>query len=118
VSQIQLINLLLRIFLISGFASIVLWVALYSAWARWWRNVIGRTLVVKDALIAMLLVPTSLSLFFNLSRLDSLATAWADVVLIGLITPVMAWRVVAWSRLRRPEAGKHREDQDDDDGAR
>lgn len=110
-TEIQLIDLLLRVFLISGFASIVLWVALYSAWAKWWRNVIGRTLVVKDALIAMLLVPTSLALFFHLSRADSIVTAWADVVLIGLITPVMAWRVVAWSKFRRED---RREDPDDD----
>jgi hypothetical protein len=113
VTQIQLIDLLLRVFLISGFASIVLWVVLYSAWAKWWKNVVGRTIVVKDVLIGLLLIPTSLSLFFNLSRLDSLTTAWADVVLIGLITPVMAWRIVSWSRLRHPREGRHREDPDD-----
>lgn len=99
----RLITFLLRVFLISGFASIALWVGMYTAWAPWWRNAVGRTLVVKDALIALLLIPTTLSLFFHLNRGSSLKVGWADVVLIGLITPVMVWRVVSWGRFARRE---------------
>jgi predicted ABC-type exoprotein transport system permease subunit len=101
VSQDQVIGLLLRTFLISGFASIVLWVVLYSVWAPWWRNMVGRTIVVKDALIAALLVPTAVALFVHLSRRNSLDLAWADVALLALITPVMSWRIVSWARYRR-----------------
>lgn len=100
-SQDQLIALLLKIALISGFVSLVAWIAVYTRLARWWRNPLGRTLVVKSALIAGLFVPTTLSLFFNLNRLDSRIAAWADVVLIGAVAPVMIWRTVVWVKLAR-----------------
>lgn len=100
-TETQLITLLLRIGLIAGFLSILLWVALYTYWARWWKNTVGRTLVIKDILIAILLIPTTLSLFVHLNRANSLTVAWIDVGLIGLIAPVMCWRVVTWARFTR-----------------
>jgi len=110
VTEEHVIDLLLRVFLISGFASIIVWVVLYTRWARWWENTVGRTIVIKDVLIAAVLVPTALALFLHLSRRDSLNVAWADVALIGLITPVMCWRIVVWARISR---GKPPDDQQD-----
>lgn len=99
-TQTQVIVLLLKIGLISGFASIALWVAVYTGLARWWKNPLGRTLVIEAGLIAGLFVPQIMSLFFNLNRLDSRIAAWADVALIGLVTPVMLWRTVVWLRMQ------------------
>lgn len=102
-SQDGLIVLLLKIGLISGFSSIVLWVAVYTRLAKWWHNPLGRTLVVKSALLAGLFVPTALSLFFHLNRFDSRIAAWADVILIGAVTPVMTWRIAVWLRLHKTD---------------
>lgn len=102
-SQDQWIALLLKIGLVSGFAAITVWVAVYSRLARWWKNPVGRTLVIEAALIAGLFVPQILSLFFSLNRFDSYIAAWADVALIGLVTPVMTWRVIVWLRLDRTD---------------
>lgn len=105
-SQEQLIVLLLKIALIAGFTSIIGWVAVYTRLAKWWRNPIGRTLVIKSLLLAGLLVPTTLSLFFKLTRTGSLIAAWVDVVLIGGIAPVMCWRTAVWLReYRRGKPG-------------
>lgn len=95
------IVLALKIVLVSGFVSLVTWIAVYTRLARWWRNPIGRTLVAKTALIALLFIPTALSLFFHLSARDSRIAGWTDVVLIGLVTPVMWWRIRVWLRLHR-----------------
>jgi len=100
-TQDSLIILLLKVGLIAGFASIGLWTAVYSALASWWESPVGRTLVIEAALIAGLFVPQILSLFFNLNRLDSRIAAWADVTLIGLVSPVMLWRTLVWVRLSR-----------------
>lgn len=109
-SQDQLIILLLKIFLISGFATLVAWVALYTWLTKGgaWRNPIGQTLVIKTLLIAMLFVPQILSLFFQLNRLDSRIAAWTDVTLIGLVTPIMTWRSVVWVRLSRKDRDQDR----------
>lgn len=109
-TQDQWLVLLLKVFCVTGFLSLVGWIAVYTALAPWWRNAIGRTLVAGTALVALLLVPTSLSLFFHFGRLHRLAVAWTDVVLIGLITPVMVWRSAVWIRLHRAgrlPAGSH-----------
>lgn len=98
-TQTQAIVLCLKIGLVAGFASIAVWVAVYSRLAFWWRNAIGRTLVIEAALIAGLFVPQILSLFFSLNRFDSRVAAWADVTLIGLVTPVMLWRTAAFLRM-------------------
>jgi hypothetical protein len=102
-SQTQAIVLLLKIGLIAGLASIAGWIAVYHALTKggWWKNPVGRTLVIEAALIALLFVPQILSLFFDLTRLDSRIAAWSDVVLIGLVAPVMCWRSLVWLRLDR-----------------
>lgn len=107
-SQDDAIILCLKIGLISGFATLVLWVGIYTWLTRGgaWRNPIGQTLIVKTLLIAALFIPQILSLFFHLNRLDSRIAAWTDVALIGLVTPVMCWRSIVWVRLsRRGKAG-------------
>lgn len=107
-SQEQAIILLFKIGAIAGFASIITWVAVYTRLAKWWRNPIGRTLVAKSLLLAGLLVPTIMSLFFHFNRLTSYVAGWVDVALICAIAPVMAWRTVVWlkvgkERLESPE---------------
>lgn len=100
-SEESLIILCLKVVLISGFCSLITWIAVYSRLAAWWRNPVGRTLVVKTLLIAALFVPTTLNLFFHLGRNHSLLIGWIDVGLIGAVTPVMVWRTVVWLRLSR-----------------
>lgn len=117
-TQEQAIVLALKIVLVAGLVSLAAWVAVYHALTRggWHRSPIGRTLVVESLLIAALFVPTALSLFFNLNRFDSRVAGWADVVLIGLVTPVMIWRTAVWVRLGRlgrlPRTGHGGEDSD------
>jgi hypothetical protein len=100
-TQASWLVLALKIALIAGFCSLAGWVVLYSFLAAWWRNPIGRTLVAKTTLIAGLFVPSILSLFFRLNRLDSYVAGWVDVALIGLVTPVMGWRCYVWVKLHR-----------------
>jgi hypothetical protein len=101
VTQDQALILAFRVALISGFVSLAAWIVLYSVLAKWWANPIGRTLVRLAALTALLYVPTILSLFFELNRLDSRLVGWIDAGLIALVTPEMLWRCVVWWRLHR-----------------
>lgn len=102
-TQADWLVLALKAALISGLASLVAWVAVYHVLTRggWRRNPIGRTLVVKSLLIAGLFIPTILSLFFHLNRFDSRIVGWSDVALIGAVAPVMAWRILVFTRLDR-----------------
>lgn len=97
-----LIILLLKAGLVSGFAWIVTWAAVYTALTkgRNLRDPIGASLMLFALLIAGLFVPFTLSLF-NLTRGDSQFVAWYDVTLIGAVTPAMAWQTLVWVRVHR-----------------
>lgn len=99
----------LKIGLIAGLVSIARWTWVYSRLAKWWQNPVGRTMVTEAALIGLLFVPQILSLFFDLNRLDSYIAAWADVALIGLVTPVMEWRTTVFKRMGPSPDRKHRD---------
>lgn len=91
-----------KVALAAGLVSVAAWIAVYTVTARWWRDPIGRTLVALAVLLAGLCVHPALRVFFGLG---GSAATWADVALTGLVTPVMAWRIVVWVRLSR--AGRH-----------
>jgi len=93
VTQAQLIVLLSKVVLISGFCSLALWIIIYSLLAEWWHDPIGQTLVSKSALLAGLFAVSILSVFFHL---NPYIIAWADLSLITLVTPVMLWRSAVW----------------------
>jgi hypothetical protein len=100
-TQEQAIILCLKIGLVSGGIVLLAWVAVYTRLTRGaaWANPIGLSLIIEALLIAGLFVPQILSLFFQLTRLDSRIAAWTDVALIGLVTPVMLQRVVVFLRM-------------------
>jgi hypothetical protein len=95
----------LRIVLVTGLVSLFAWVGVYTKLAPWWRNVIGRTMVIETILIGLVFIPSTLSAFFNFNRLDSRIAGWVDVGLIGLVTPVMIWRVILWLRMAKKDKG-------------
>jgi hypothetical protein len=112
VSQEQLIILCLRIVVGAGILSVLAFVVQYTRLAPWWRNEIGRTLVVKDILLILLLIPSLLSLFFRFSRLTSHVAAWTDIALIGALTPVMLWRIRVWHRVHNRKGAERADDQE------
>lgn len=105
-TQDELIILLLKVILIFNIAAIASFIAQYTALAPWWRNSIGRTLVVKDILLSLALVPSLLSLFLSFNRLTSHIAAWVDVVLLGAIGPVMVWRMAVFRSVHREKRGR------------
>ena len=90
-----------KVVVIAAFLSLAAWIAIYTKLSPWWRSPIGKTLVIKTSLIALLLVPSILALFFHFSRFTSMVAGWVDVALIGLICPVMIWRSAVWVRIHR-----------------
>lgn len=102
-SQDDVLILLFKIVLVAGVLSVLLFAVRYHQMTRGgvWRNEIGRTIIVKDVLLILMLLPSILSLFLKFNRLTSHVAAWIDVVLFGLLTPVMLWRAAVWGRVHR-----------------
>lgn len=100
-SQDGLLLLLLKVVLLAGAASTTAFIARYHQMTRGavWHDELGKTIVIKDILLVLMLLPTILSLFFSFSRLTSHIAAWTDIVLFGLLTPVMLWRLAVWQRI-------------------
>jgi hypothetical protein len=101
VTQDQAIILCFKIVEVASVATIVSFVACYTLWAPWYRNAIGRTIVIKDLLLIVVFIPSILSIFLHYNRLTSHIAAWLDVAMIGLISPVMIWRTYIFWKIHR-----------------
>ncbi len=101
VTQDDVILLCFKVVEVASVVTIVAFVACYSAWAPWWREAIGRTIVIKDLLLLAAFIPSILSIFLHFNRLTSHIAAWVDVAVIGLIAPVMCWRILVFRKIHR-----------------
>lgn len=102
-TQMALIILLLKIFLITGFVSLAGWVGLYT-WmtgGKVWASPLGQTLVIKSVLVAATFAAIALPAFVPWLHFHPLVMGWIDVGLIGAVTPVMLARSWIWVRLYR-----------------
>lgn len=100
-TQEQLIIAFFKGDLIADLAAVILFVVVYTLLAPWWRNPVGRTLVLMDILVGVAVLPTVLSLFWQFSRLTSLVAAWCDVGTFAAIAMVVLLRIPLWIRLHR-----------------
>jgi hypothetical protein len=100
-TQESLLLLLLKIFLIADVASISLFVGDYSRLYRWWTNAMGRTIVLKDLFLLVVISLTAMSVFWRFSRLTSQVAAWVQIAALGAMALVMLWRVVVLERIHR-----------------
>ena len=98
-TQDQDIILCFKVAEVCGIVTIAAFVLCYSRWAPWWRNAIGRTIVIKDLLLIVAFIPSLLSLFLQFNRLTSHLAAWLDVAMISLISPVMLWRIWVFRKI-------------------
>lgn len=89
-----------KIFVLTSLGGCLSWIGEYT-WNSGWRNVIGRTLLAKTSLLAGLLALTAVSLFLPLDAPWRLALSWAGVILLGLIGPVMVWRLLVFRKVSK-----------------
>lgn len=80
-------------------------VLVYTSVAKWWANVIGRTIVLLDVSLFFALLPVTLTIFFHLSRLESQLGGAMDLAAFTAIPVIMLWRIYVWLRLRRVGKG-------------
>lgn len=100
-TQDHLLILLFRTADLFAMASIVLFVGVYWKLAPWWRNPIGRTIVAKDILLFVALIPSALSMFVHFTRVPAHVAAWFDLGCVAGIGVVMVWRTVVWWRVHK-----------------
>ena len=100
-TQDQWMVVVAKIAVIADAVTLIAFIAQYTAYAKWWRNAVGRTIVYKDILLAQFFSLFILSLFFHLSRLTSRLIAWYQISLLIETAAVVVWRIVAWRRLHK-----------------
>lgn len=100
-TQDQLISLAFKVVELASVVTIAAFVAYYSTVANWWANAIGRTIVIKDIALILVLIPSILSIFFSFNRLTSHIAAWFDIGSFGLVPVIMIWRIIVWRRIHR-----------------
>ena len=100
--------LLTKVTLIADMVAITAFVADYSRLAPWWRNPVGRTIVLKDLFLLGVISLVVMSVFFRFSRLTSQVAGWVQIALLGGMAIAMLWRIIVFERIHRhkpPEDG-------------
>lgn len=105
-SQDQAILLAFKVVEVASVVTIAVFITCYSRWARWWSNPIGRTIVLKDIALVMVLIPSILSIFLHFNRLTSHIAAWFDVGSFALVPVIMCWRTLVFWKVHRDGNGK------------
>lgn len=103
-TQDEVILLAFKVTEIASLVTIAAFTACYSAWAKWWSNPIGRTIVYEGIAIVLVLIPSILSIFLSFNRLTSHIAAWFDIASFGAIPAIMCWRIVVFGKIHK--AGK------------
>ena len=67
-TQAQWIILAFKVADIASVVTIAAFIGVYTRYAKWWRNPIGRTIVIKDVALILVLIPSILSIFFQFNR--------------------------------------------------
>jgi hypothetical protein len=114
VTSPSLLILLTKIALIADMVAIIAFVADYSRLAPWWANPVGRTIVMKDLFLLVVISLIVMSVFFQFSRLTSQVAAWVEVTALGGMALAMLWRILVFERIHRN--GSRPEDEDGDQG--
>lgn len=94
----HLFIVLSRVCIGTGLAGSLAWLVDYAR-HHGLRNVVGRTLLTKTAIITALLALSLLSSFFRPASRAEEALAWASLALVALIGPAMVWRLAVFRRV-------------------
>jgi len=100
-TQDQVIVLCFRVIDIAALVTIAAFIGYYTKVAAWWRNAVGRTIVLKDIALILVLIPSVLSLFLRFNRLTSHIAAWFDVASFGAVPVIMCWRIAVWRKIHK-----------------
>ena len=100
-TQDEAIILAFKVVEVASVAAIAAFIGCYSRWARWWSNPIGRTIVLKDIALVLVLIPSILSIFIDFNRLTSHIAAWFDIGSFALVPVIMCWRIAVFRKIHK-----------------
>ena len=100
-SQASWLILAFKVVEVASVLTIAAFVAYYTKVADWWAHPVGRTIVLKDLALILVLIPSILSIFFHFNRLSSYIAAWFDVASFALVPVIMVWRIVVWRKIHK-----------------
>lgn len=105
VNQAQFVADLTSDAVLAAFFGAVFFVISYSLTSRWWRHVIGTTLVMLDTGLILTLAPSVLHRLLGLNIAVSLPFAWYYFASIALVAGAVWWRSWVMLRVSRARRG-------------
>jgi drug/metabolite transporter (DMT)-like permease len=101
VTSEQWVHLALKAGSIAALVGLLQWVVIYTVLESWWRNQVGRSLVLLAGLAMVTPIVFILALFFGLSRFSSQALGWAEAGVLFATFAAMVRRSYIWVKIAR-----------------
>lgn len=86
--------------LITFFMAII-FVAIYSLLASWWKHSIGITIAMLDIVIAMTLLPSTLHLLFGFHVITNVHWSYFTLSVFALVPMIILWRIIIFWRIKQ-----------------
>jgi len=86
---------------LAAFFAGLLFIAVYSVLAPWWRYSIGRSIVALDTAITLVLLPGVLHILFGVNNLAGHFWTWFALVTFGSVPLIILWRLVIFVCIQR-----------------
>lgn len=102
-TQASWLVLAFKVVEIASVVTITAFVGYYTKLAPWYKNPIGRTIVLKDLALILVLIPSILSLFFHFSRVTSYVAAWFDMISFAMVPVIMVWRIAVFRKIHKAD---------------
>lgn len=89
---------------VAAFCTAVMFVAVYTGIASWWRSSLGITIVALDVAIALVLLPSMLHFVFGLKTAQSTAFGWFEAAVFVCVPVITLCRLYVLWQMRRTSA--------------
>lgn len=99
--QLALLNALIKWSLLAMMLVLVAAIAQYTAYARWWKDPVGITIVLLEAFLLIEIVPQEYGQWFVHTVNGAIVIGYVTVGLAELVTLGLAWRMIVWRWIKR-----------------
>lgn len=98
-TEIQWLSLYAKSVEVAALVMAGLFIIQYTWYSPWWRDAVGRTIVLMDAAVFLSVAPAVIESYFPLTVAEKVTAHWVNVSFIALIPVIFLWRIAVWRRM-------------------
>lgn len=105
-TQIWWLDVSARVVSVATLVLSLVFIVQYTVYSPWWRDQVGRTIVIEAAGIFLAVLFPTVEEFVTPTRTEQEVISWVSIGTVACIAVTLLWRIIVWHRIRN-ELKKH-----------